>query len=619
MNGKTFTTGRLVTIAAILGAVIFVCVNMLGTQFLRGARIDLTQQKLYSLSDGTRTLIGAMQEPVRFRFFMSSGLTREAPQIAAFASRVRAMLNAYVAGSQGKIILEVIDPKPYSEEEDRAVAFGVAPIGSGSGDRLFFGLAATNSTTGKATIGSFSPDREAFLEYDLTRLVAELDRQGKAVVAILDGMNLQGNPQLGTREQQVLTQLKQFFDVKMLEPNAGKLPEKTRVLMVVHPQGLQEQTLYMIDQWVMRGGATLIFVDPAAENQMGPRGAPPPDASSNLAPLFAAWGVGYDPKRAVADAGFALQTERVINGRPTPMSNLPWIAVHDEGLRKDDAILAQLAAMVFTTAGSFETTKPGVSLRPLVTASSKGGTLPVEDMRDRNADLRLQLVKVARGAASPVIAGRLTGSIESAYATRPEGVEGEGDHAAKNTSPPNVILVGDADLLMDRTWVQRRNVLGSEVAQAFANNGDFVVNAIEQMAGGVALADLRGRGVSWRPFERIKEIEAQANERYRAKELALQEKLKDLEQKVQEVGRSGQQASEVLNPKQMEMINKFRTDLLATREELRATQFALRTDVDRLKNMIIAINVAGVPLLIGIAMLLLVFRRKKRALPRKDV
>jgi ABC-type uncharacterized transport system involved in gliding motility auxiliary subunit len=194
----------------------------------------------------------------------------------------------------------------------------------------------------------------------------------------------------------------------------------------------------------------------------------------------------------------------------------------------------------------------------------------------------------------------------------------DGDHSSKNTEPVNIILVGDADLLMDRTWVQRRNVLGSEVAQAFANNGDFVVNAIEQMAGGMALADLRGRGVSWRPFELIKEIEAEANQRYRTKEQGLQEKLKDLETKLQEVGRGGQQGVEVLTPKQIEMIDKFRTDLLATREELRATQFALRSEVDRLKNMILAINVAGVPLLIGVITLLLVFRRKNRALPRKD-
>ena len=341
MTNKTFTTNRLVVIAALLGAVIFGCINIIGAQMLRGVRVDLTQQKLYSLCDGTRAMVGALAEPIRFRFFMSSGLTREAPQIAAFASRVRAMLDSYVAGSGGKIILEVIDPKPYSEEEDRAVAFGVSPIRSGSGDRLFFGLAATNSTTGKATIGSFSPEREAFLEYDLTRLVAELDRKGKAVVALMDGLNLQGNPQMGTREQQVLTQMKQFFDVKMVEPEPSKLPEATRVLMVVHPQGLSEKTLYLIDQWVMGGGATMVFVDPNAENQMGPRGAPPPDASSNLEKLFAAWGVRYDPKRAVADPAFALQTERMINGRPTPMSNLPGIAVRDEGLRKDDVPVAE--------------------------------------------------------------------------------------------------------------------------------------------------------------------------------------------------------------------------------------------------------------------------------------
>jgi ABC-type uncharacterized transport system involved in gliding motility auxiliary subunit len=337
-----------------------------------------------------------------------------------------------------------------------------------------------------------------------------------------------------------------------------------------------------------------------------------------LPKLFAAWGVKFDPKMAVADPGFALQTERMINGRPAQMSNLPWIAVHDEGLRKDDAILAQLSAMVLTTTGFFETTKPGVSLRPLVTASSKGGTLPVEDMKDRNADLRLQLVKVARGAASPVIAGRLSGTLESAYPTRPEGVAAAGEHAAKNTKPVNVILVGDADMLMDRNWVQRRNLLGTEVAQAFANNGDFVVNAIEQMVGGMALADLRGRGVSWRPFERIQEIEAEANQRYRAKEQALQEKLKDAEQKLQELGRGDQKGTEVLTPKQVETIEKFRTELLATREELRATQFAMRNDVDRLKNIIMAVNVAGVPLLIGVIALLLALRRKNRPLPRKD-
>lgn len=618
MNAKSITTGRLVVLAAILGAIVFVCVNIIAAQTLRGARIDLTQQHLYSLSEGTKRMVGAIAEPIRFRFFMSSGLTREAPQIAAFASRVRAMLDSYVAASKGKIILEVIDPKPYSEEEDRAVAFGISPIQAGTGDRLFFGLAATNSTTGKATIGSFSPEREAFLEYDLTRLVAELDRNGKAVVALIDGMNLQGNAQLGMREQQVLVQMKQFFDVKPLAADAADLPENTRVLMIAQPQNLSDKLQFAVDQWVMRGGATLIFVDPNAENQMGPRGAPPPDASSDLPKLFAAWGVNFDPKMAVADPGFALQTERNINGRPAQMSNLPWIAVHDEGLQKQDAILAQLSAMVFTTAGAFETTKPGVALRPLVTGSRKAGLLPAESMKERTTDLRTLLVKIQPGPNPPVVAARLTGTLDSAFPQPPEGVTPKAPPLARSDKPVNVILVGDADMLMDRTWVQRRNLLGSEVAQAFANNGDFVVNAIEQMSGGVALADLRGRGVSWRPFERIQQIEQESNQRYRAKEQALQEKLKDAEQKLQELGRGAQKGTEVLTPQQVQTIEKFKTELLATREELRATQFALRSDVDRLKNTIIAINVAGVPLVVGTGALLIAFRRRKRSLPKKD-
>lgn len=618
MNGKTFTTGRLVILAAILGTIIFGCVNIIAANTLRGARIDLTQQKLYSLSDGTKQMVGSLKEPIRFRFFMSSGLTREAPQIAAFASRVRAMLDSYVAASKGKIILEVIDPKPYSEEEDRAVAFGLSPIQSSTGDRLFFGLAATNSTTGKSTIGSFSPDREAFLEYDLTRLVAELDRNGKAVVALIDGMNMQGNPQLGLREQQTLTQMKQFFDVKPLQGDVDQLPEKTRVLMVVQPQNLSEKTLFTIDQWVMNGGATLIFVDPNAENQTGPRGAPPPDTSSDLSKLFAAWGVKYDPKLAVADPAYALQTERVINGRPAQMSNLPWIAVHDEGLHKDDAVLAQLSALVFTSAGAFDSAKAGVELRPLVTGSKKAGLLPADQMKDRTTDLRSLLVKIQPGPHPPIIAARLSGTIDSAFPKAPDGVTPKGPVLEKNAKPVNVVLVGDSDMLMDRNWVQRRNMLGTEVAQAFANNGDFVVNAIEQMAGGVMLADLRGRGVSWRPFELIQQLEQEANQRYRAKEQALQEKLKDAEQKLQELARGGQKGTEVLTPQQVQTIEKFRTEILATREELRNTQYQLRRDVDRLKNVIIAVNVAGVPILVGVLALLLAFRRRRRELPKKD-
>jgi ABC-type uncharacterized transport system involved in gliding motility auxiliary subunit len=652
---KSSATGRIAIIAAVLGAVVFVCINIVSSQVFRNARVDLTQQHLYSLSQGTRTLLGELKEPVRFRLFMSSGLTKQAPQLAAFAARVRSLLDSYVAAAKGNIILEVIDPRPFSEEEDRAVAFGIDGFTGTNGERLFFGLAATNSTTGRATIGVFAPDREAFLEYDLTRLVADLGRRGKPVVAMLDGIGLAGNPMMRIPEQQVLVQMKQFFDVKPITGDLEKLPDDTRVLMVIHPQELSEKTLYTIDQWVMGGGATMVFVDPAAENQFGPRGGPPPNPTSTLEPLFKAWGVKFDTDRAVGDPDYALQTERNVGGRPVASQNLPWMALRGEALSRDEAILAQLSAVVMTTAGAFETTKDGVTLRPLVRASAAAGTVPAALAADRSGDPRRLMMGFTKSSKPPILAARLTGTLDSAF---PDGLkkpdeakadekkpdEAKSDEAKpeaakadeakkdepkkdepkaadttlkKSVKPVNVILVGDADMLMDRNWIQQHSLFGQQVAQAFANNGDFVINAVEQMAGGSALSDLRGRGVSWRPFEMIQRMEAEADGRFRAKEQELTNQLKETEQKLSQLPKAPEGSNEVMTAEQTKTIEGFRTQLLAIRAELRDVQFALRRNVDNLKNWVTALNVGVIPVTIGFIALGFGLRRPRRPVPKK--
>jgi ABC-type uncharacterized transport system involved in gliding motility auxiliary subunit len=650
---KPLATGRIALVAALLGAVVFVCINIVSAQIFRDTRLDLTEQHLYSLSQGTRTLLGELTEPVRFRLFMSSGLTKQAPQLAAFAGRVRSLLDSYAAAAKGNIILEVIDPKPFSEEEDRAVAFGIDGFTGVGGERLFFGLAATNSTTGRATISVFAPDREAFLEYDLTRLVSELGRRGKPVVALLDGLGLAGNPMMRMPEQQVLTQMKQFFDVKPLSGEIEKLPDDTRVLMVVHPQDLSEKTLYTIDQWVMAGNATMIFVDPYAENQLGPRGMPSPNPSSNLEPLFKAWGVKFDTTRAIGDPDYALQTERNVGGRPVASQNLPWMALRGDALARDEAILAQLSAVVMTTAGAFETTKDGVTLRPLVRASNAAVTLDASVAGDRTGDPRRLLVGLTKAPKPPILAARLTGTLDSAYPDglktqekkpdeaktdekKPDEAKPEANAAdakkdetkkdetktadstlKKSAKPANVILVGDADMLMDRNWVQMHTLFGQQVAQAFANNADFVINAIEQMAGGAALSDLRGRGVSWRPFELIQRMEAEADSKFRAKEQELTNQLKDTEQKLSQLPKSAEGSNEVLTAEQAKTIEGFRTQLLAIRSQLRDVQFALRRNVDNLKNLVTALNVGAVPVMVGAIVIAFGMRRSRRPLPKK--
>jgi ABC-type uncharacterized transport system involved in gliding motility auxiliary subunit len=311
--------------------------------------------------------------------------------------------------------------------------------------------------------------------------------------------------------------------------------------------------------------------------------------------------------------------------------------------------LAQLSAIVMTTAGAFETAKDGVTLRPLLRASSAAVTLDAALAGDRSGDPRRMLVGLTKAPKPPILAARLTGTLDSAY---PDGLKTEenkpdeaktddkkadeakpepakADDAAKDETktadgklkksakPANVILVGDADMLMDRNWVQMHTLFGQQVAQAFANNADFVINAIEQMAGGAALSDLRGRGVSWRPFELIQRMEAEADSQFRAKEQELTNQLKDTEQKLSQLPKTAEGSTEVLTAEQAKTIEGFRTQLLAIRSQLRDVQFALRRDVDNLKNLVTALNVGAVPVTVGAIVIAFGMRRSRRPLPKK--
>ena len=438
-----------------------------------------------------------------------------------------------------------------------------------------------------------------------------------------------------TPEQQTLAQMRQFFDVQVVA-GGGKLPDQARILMVVHPTSLAPAMLYDIDQWVLAGKPAIFFVDPFAENQLPPRGMPgmppPTQTSSTLEPLFKAWGVKFDPAQVVGDSSYALQTQRNVGGRPVLSQNLPWMALRGDALARDEAILAQLSAIVLTNAGAFETTKDGVTLRPLLTASGNAVMIDAAVAGDRNADPRRLLSGMKRTDKPPVLAARLSGTLDSAYpdgrpadaapppepegAAKPEATKPE--TIKRSVKPINVILVGDADMLMDRNWIQQQNLLGQQIAQAFANNGDFVINALEQMSGGAALSDLRGRGVSWRPFELIQRMEAEADQRFRAKEQQLTQELKDTEQKLAQMPRAPEGTNDVLTPEQMQAIDGFRAQLLSIRSELRDVQFALRRNVDDLKSWVTALNVGVVPLVVAIIALIFAMRRPRRPVPVKE-
>ena len=611
---------RLIGLSIGLAIVLFLAVNVIAGNAFRTARADLTQNALYSLSNGTQELLGELNEPLHMRFFLSENLVQKAPQLASYAKRVRSVLDTYANLADGKITLEVISPKPFSREEDRAVGLGINRIQlAGVADPMFFGLAVTNSTDGNANIPVFAPEREAFLEYDLTRLIAQLRQRGKPVVAVLDGLQLAGNAMARVGPQVSLTQLEEIYDVKFVNGDTDKLPDNTKVVLVVHPQDLSDRTLYTLDQWVLGGGATMVFVDPYAETQQGPRpGMPPVKANSNLAKLFDAWGVAFDDKKAVADPTTAIRTVRNIDGRQIRVANYPWISVRGDGMDKSDAILSQLSSIVVSTAGSFTTKREDIALKPLLTASSRAGFVEALKAGNPYTDPR-ELHGSVRPHGKPIVlAARLEGKLKSAFPKgKPKDSKAEGEALKELKGRANVILVGDADILTDRNWIQHQELLGQPVATAFANNGDFLLNAVEQMAGGVALADLRGRGVSWRPFERIAAIQQAAEAKFRTKEQELAKRVETLQGKIRDLNSDSQKKGGFVSERSVQAIEQHRADLLATRAELRNVQHDLRRDVEQLKTWVTTVNVGLLPAIVAACALGFAIRRPRRKVPVK--
>ena len=594
---------NLVKLSIFLSIIIFFCVNIIINNILGYSRIDFTENKLYSLSDGTKSLLENLKEPIHLRLFISSNLVKDVPQFSTYANRVETILKTYSNLSSGKITIETIDPKPFSDAEDRAVGMGINPFNATEmSDSLYFGLAATNSTNGQKNIPLFSPERETFLEYDLTSLISELSQTKKPVVSIIDNLGLSSDARIGKPEQQILKQMKEMFQVEMINESTNELNENTKVLMIIHPKFLSDETLYMIDQWVLDGGATLIFLDPYAETELSrQQGMPPMNPRSDLKKLLDTWGVKFDNKKAVLDSEFGFRIARKINGRDIQVTNYPWLNIRGDGLNQNDSSLSNLSTIVMTTAGSIEDTNKNPILEPIIRSSNKSGLGDAQKAGNPEGDPRDLLSNIKSENENYVLAGWIKGDLNSSFIDN-ENKRDKQIIKSKKTS--NVLLITDADMLMDRNWLTQRG--------AFANNGDFVLNVVEKMIGGNALSDLRGKSTSWRPFEKIIALEKVAEEKFLIEEQMLAKKLEGMEDKIRNLTQNNDKNSDVLSPETIKAIDGFKAEMMATRSQLRNVKFDLRRDVELLKKWIISLNVAILPIMFAAASLIISLRRKRK-------
>jgi len=614
-----------------LAAVAFVAVNIAAQTGLRSYRFDLTEDRLYTLSPGTLKVLSDLKEPVTLRFFFSDKLSNEVPSIRTYGTRVRELLQEYAERSNGKINLQVVDPEPFSEAEDRATAAGVSgvPLDSTSGRQFYFGLTGSNTIDKRVAIPFFQQERETFLEYDVTKLVYELGNPDKPVVSILTDIPLEygaGGPMGAMRGQSrpyaIMSQLKSFFEVRTLAPaTTTAIDDKTRVLIVARPKNLSDATLYAIDQYVMRGGNALFLVDPLVESDVDPQTGMPPENGSTAIPtkLFNAWGIDVPTDRFVADPRLAISINAGTGARKRAVPYPVWLAVGDKNHDATDVVTTQLGTLNLASVGSIKL-KAGATakLTPLLTSSNAGQMMENSKIGPRPDPEKL-FGDMKAGGETMTLAARVSGSLKSAFAEPPKAAD-PAKFLKESAKPANLIVVADSDMIEDRFWAETQQVLGQPVLVPFAANGDLIVNAVENLTGGAELNGLRGRAGSTRPFVALDELRRAAGEQMGAREQELSTQLRDAERQLSDLqSKAKKGSSTVLSPEERDTIERFRADAGRIRKELRDVQHTLNRDIDSLSAAVKAINIVLVPLIVAFAAFGLAWvRARRRALRTRD-
>lgn len=603
-NRKTLTGSALLILA-----LLFVAVVLLSNLLLRGARVDLTENNLYTLSAGTRSLLDKIEEPLRLTLYFSDRGTADtdnpsARALRAYYPRVRELLEEMAARADGKIVLKVVDPVAYSEEEDGAVAAGIQALPFGpAGESVFLGLAGTNSTNGEAKIPLFDPGRENLAEYDIAKLIHDLNSAKKPAVGFISSLPMSMGFDPATRQMRepwaVYSELAQFFDVREMNAAALKTIENDiNVVVLVHPKELGDDALYALDQFVLRGGHLLVFVDPNAEQDPSGADAENPqmamfaDKSSDLSRLFKAWGLEYARDKVVLDRIHALQISVAQNAPPVRHPGILGFTRKD--LSGDDVITANLDAVNMSTVGYFELVKDTTSkLVPLIQSSDQSMSVPAD--RIKFLPDPSSLLADFKPAGQPfVLAARLEGQFKTAFPER-----NDAGHLAQAKDKNAVVLFADTDMLSNRLWADVQNFFGQKVLNAFANNGDLVINAVDNLSGDSDLISIRGRASSQRPFTKVAELKRQADDSFRQKEKQLQQELGETERKLTELqSAKSQDQAMVLSPAQKTELDNFLKRKIEIRKQLREVRRQLDADIEALGTRLKFINILLVPLLL---------------------
>ena len=648
LDRKTLAWG-----AIALAAVLLLCINLISSVLFKNVKADLTADHLFTISSGTKSVLSKIDEPINVRVYYTRKLGEVAPLYGKYFERVKALLEQYRDLSGGKLQLTFLEPEAFSDAEDRAVASGLRGVRlNQDGETGYFGLVASNTTDNESTVEFFSPDRERFLEYDLTKLINGLAHPKKHVIGLIAGIPIDGgavNPMQPMRQPppawMVMEQIREFFEVKTLQPDLKAIPGDIDVLMLVQPQGLTGDAAYAIDQFALKGGRILAFVDPVAETSPGPgmgmgMQMPAPGPDGEFVKLLKTWGVSIDPSKVAGDPSLARRVQFGGGRRPTVTDYLAWLQIDKAQINERDVLAASIERLNLASVGILTKADGATtSVTPIIQTTDKAGTLEADKLRFQPDPIAL-LKDFKSGGAPLMLAARIGGEAKTAFPDGPpkpkpnadgkkDGAQPAAD-AAKADAPKadapkadaakadaatanqpqkpevasgkvNIVVVADSDMLNDQFWVEVRDFMGQQLAMPQAHNAAFVVNALENLSGGEALASLRGRGINDRPFELVNEIRRDAERHFREKEQTLVAQLKDLQEKVSNMETKGGEGGTILlSDKDKQTIESARNQMISVRRDLRDVKLALRQDIDRLGGWLKFFNVAAIPLAIGL-------------------
>jgi gliding-associated putative ABC transporter substrate-binding component GldG len=615
-----------VSLSNTLGSVVLLLICLVAVNVMASfipLRFDLTEERLYTISDGSRKILESLQEPVRINFYYSRNNAELPPNFKTYAQRVQELLEEYAAISNGQLILEISDPKPDTEEEEWAQKYGIKSITLPSGNTVYFG-AVVSMLDQEMLLPYFDQRRQEFLEYDITQAIQKVSSTSTSKVGLLSALNLQGGrsriPGQPPLQKWVFqSELEKSVSVENLPLSTEEIPDDISLLIVLHPRGFSPRLQYALDQYVLRGGRLVVLLDPNAradmtspENQFGQQ----PQLASDLPDLLKTWGVEYDSTKVVGDR---LHSTQVNTGQGV-MSFPMWMTFRTQSLDQEHPITAQLENLLFVEAGSLKkAAESQTDFTALLSLSEQSGLIDAFQLRFSAPDQLSRDMKVDKSAKAvmAITAGNFSSAFPNGQPakekkdTQAQAAADESEaetplkhtHLNESAERNSILLFSDVDFLSDQFSVQKLNFLGQSIIQPTNDNLNLMLNAAEHLSGNEALMSIRSRGRFSRPFTRILAMQKQSQLLHQTEERQLLSQLDEVQQRLnsllESAGKQGQKEV-ILPPEVQEEIQQFREEERQARRKLRDVRKILRQDIERLGQGLLLLNMLLVPLIIGI-------------------